>query len=267
MVTVLLAGAFAVPAVCQPSGQAEQGEQKLSGTVTSASRTTMVVRTEEGVYKLFVFDQDTIKPRTIATGSQVTVTFVAGSEPGVSLARYVSVSDAPSAPSATAPKPQPEPVPAGVRQLERDIERQARRYGAGFRAGAALDPEVLLVGVHGRVGPFFTRDLSFRPNVEFGFGEVTKLFAINLEAVYRLPFTPRQGRWSAYVGGGPGFFFKSQDFERAASGENSVDFDDFNFEAGLNILTGVEFRNGLFFEAKTTVYASPHFRMIFGYNF
>ena len=60
----------------------------------------------------------------------------------------------------------------------------------------------------------------------------------------------------------------NQNFERAARGQSrEIDFDDFDFNAGWNILSGVQFRGGMFVEAKTTVYASPHFRMIVGYNF
>jgi hypothetical protein len=117
------------------------------------------------------------------------------------------------------------------------------------------------------VGPFFNRGFSFRPNVDFGFGEVTKLFAIDLNGVYRLPITPRQGRWSAFVGAGPCLSFLHRNFERANAGENSIDFGEFDFQAGLNILTGVEFRSGLFVEVKTTVYAGPHMRLAVGYSF
>jgi hypothetical protein len=151
-----------------------------------------------------------------------------------------------------------------VRSLEHDIQRQTRKYAAGFRAGAGLDPEVLLVGVHARFGPIFHPNFSFRPNLEFGWGEVTKLFALNLEGVYRLPFTPATGRWGAYVGAGPSLMLKEESFER---GESGVDFGNFKFEAGLNVLTGIQFRGGFFMEAKTTVYASPHLRLIFGYSF
>ena len=44
----------------------------------------------------------------------------------------------------------------------------------------------------------------FRPNAEFAFGELTDMVALNLEGAYRLPISFRHGRWSAYVGAGPG---------------------------------------------------------------
>ena len=60
-------------------------------------------------------------------------------------------------------------------------------------AGAALDPELILFGVHSQLGPIFHRDAFFRPNAEFAFGEVTDLIALNLEGIYRLPISSRQG--------------------------------------------------------------------------
>jgi len=159
-------------------------------------------------------------------------------------------------------------VPPEVRRIERDIERQVRRYQLGVRAGVALDPELVLVGVQAQVGPFFNRDVYFRPNVEFGFGEVTALFAINPEVIYRLPISSRQGRWSAYVGVGPGFNFLHQNFDRNEDGKR-IDFGDFHSDVGLNVLGGIRYRSGMFMELKTTVYSdpSPTLRLIVGYNF
>jgi hypothetical protein len=272
LLAILMASAFAPAASSQTT--AAQDETTVSGTVVSSSANTMVVRTETNQYQLYVFDRDTLKPRAIPVGSKVTVISTPGSEPGVRLASSVVVAPGTTATTektATATTPTPaqptEPVPVSVRRLERDIERQARRYGAGVRAGVGIDPEVLLVGVHARLGPFFHRSVSFRPNLEFGWGEVTKLFALNLEGVARLPFAPRSGRWSAYAGLGPSFVFKHQNFERAAEGDAGVDFGELDFEAGLNILAGVEYRSGLFFEMKTTVYSSPHLRLLVGYSF
>ena len=160
-------------------------------------------------------------------------------------------------------------VPAEVRGMERDIERQARRYQAGVRAGMALDPELILIGVQAQVGPFFNPNVYLRPNVEFAFGEVTALFALNLEAIYRLPVTSRVGRWSSYVGVGPGFNFLHQNFERNDGQGKRIDFGDFHSAVGLNILGGLRYRSGMFIELKTSVYASPAptLRMIVGYNF
>jgi hypothetical protein len=72
------------------------------------------------------------------------------------------------------------------------------------RAGAALDPELFMFGVHTQIGPIFSRNVFFRPNAEFAFAEVTDLIALNLEAIYRLPITARGKTWSAYFGAASG---------------------------------------------------------------
>lgn len=250
---------------------AQQREETASGTVVSSSPNTMVVRTGTGEYVLFVFDRDAIKPRTIPVGSRVQVVSTPGEE-GVRMASSVAVEGAttPAPAQRQAPAQQQAPgeaIPPSVRRIEREVERQVRKYQVGVRTGVAFDPELILVGVHARLGPVFTREVSFRPNAEFAFGELTSLVALNLEAVYRLPLTARQGRWSAYIGAGPGFNFSHENLERTQDGGSRIDIGDFDFEAGLNILTGIQFRSGLFLELKGTAYARPHMRIILGFNF
>lgn len=252
------------------SSTRQQDESTISGTVVSSTRNTMVVKSENGQYQLFVYERDTVKPRFIATGSKVRVVSTAGDEAGVRTASTVTLLEAsPKAQPGTRAESDPA-VPPVIRQIERDIERQARRYRAGVRTGVALDPELVLIGVHAEVGPFFRRDISLRPNVEFAFGEVTALFALNLEAIYRLPITSRQGRWSSYIGAGPGFSFLHQNFERSNGvGGKKVDFGEFHSSTGLNILGGIVYRSGMFLELKTSVYSrpAPTLRLILGYNF
>ncbi len=249
----------AVPAF----GQEE--ESTFTGTVSSTSRNTLTVRSSSGRYQLFVFDRGTTKPATIPIGSQVRVVWTAGDDPGVRAASEVTITSGATTTQAGTAAPV---VPPEVRRLERDIERQARRYQVGVRAGVALDPELIMMGVHAQVGPFFSENIYFRPNVEFAFGEVTALFAISPEFVYRLPVSSRQGRWSTYVGIGPGFNFLHQNFERT-EGNKRIDFGDFHSDTGLNILGGVRYRSGMFAELKTTVYSepAPTLRLIIGYNF
>src|SRR6185437_5699526 len=108
----------------------------------SSSRSTLVVRGDNGRVQLFVFDRDTVKPRTLAAGSRVRVSSSPGEESGVRLASEITVlSAAPAATSTTTPPAPEEPVPPQVRKLEREIQRQARRYQAGVSSGVALDPE------------------------------------------------------------------------------------------------------------------------------
>ena len=237
-----------------------QDETTVTGTVASSSRNTVTVRSATGQFQLFVFDRSTRKPATFAVGSQVRVISSPGDEPGVRVASEITVPGASN--------PADDVVPPQVRRIERNIEREARRFQLGVRAGVALDPELVLIGAQMQVGPFFNSDVFFRPNVEFAYGEVTALFALNPEVIYRLPISSRQGRWSAYVGVGPGFNFLHQNFERNGDGKR-IDFGDFHSDVGLNVLGGIRYRSGMFMELKTTVYAdpSPTLRLIVGYNF
>jgi hypothetical protein len=258
------------------------GDETLNGTVVSTSRNTLVVRSDDGHHQLFVFDEYTRKPSAIRTGSQVRVVSSPGDEPNVRLAKDVAIVPPPGTASApgsaagtTAPSGEADRaaqvspvVPREVRGLERDIERQARRFQVGVRGGMALDPELVLIGIQSQIGPFFHEDLHFRPSVDFGFGEVTAMFSINLDATYRLPITSRAGRWSTYMGVGPSFNFVHQDFERQ-EGEDRIDFGDFQSDVGLNIFGGLRFRRGTFMEIRTTVYADtvPTLRLMLGYVF
>jgi len=127
-----------------------------------------------------------------------------------------------------------------------------------------MDPEVIFVGAHAKFAPIFLRDLSFRPNVNFGFGEVTKMLDVNLDAAYRLPLTQRWSSWSIYMATGPSLGFSQQNF-----GESGIDWDNLEFTPGLNIVSGLESRKGFFMEARATVWARPNptFRLLFGYTF
>jgi hypothetical protein len=256
-------------------------QTRTTGTVVSSSKSTLIVKTESNQHQLFVLDTETVKPKLIEEGAVVTVISVATNEPGVRVARQILVSAPttdrspepakpadPADPSSPAQPPANEdvPIPAAVRSLQSDIEREARRFGLGFRTGIGMDPEVLLLGVHARMGPIFNRNITFRPNTEFGFGEVTKLFTVNFDTAYRLPLTPFWSKWGVYAGGGPALGFTHQNFDSAEAG---VDFGDLDFAAGFNLFTGIESRNGFFIETKTTLWAepSPSFRLLFGWTF
>lgn len=268
--TLLFSAMLALLSAFPAASQETSGDETtVTGTVSSSTRNTVVVRGSGGQYRLYVFDRDTTKPATLPVGSQVRVVFLETDDPGVRLAREITVVPGGTSQSTANRDSAVSPVvPREVRAIERDIERQARRFQLGIRGGVALDPEMVLVGVQSQVGPFFNSNVYLRPNVEFAYGEVTALFGLNLEAVYRLPITSRQGRWSAYVGGGPGFNFMHQSFD-STTGSRNIDFDDFRYDTALNILGGVRFRRGTFIELKTSVYSAPAptLRLIFGYNF
>ncbi len=79
--------------------------------------------------------------------------------------------------------------------MQREIERQARRWQLGVSLGAGLDPELFLIGVQSAIVPIFNRDFYLHPSVDFAFGELTETVVINLEGAYRSPVTFRHGRW------------------------------------------------------------------------
>lgn len=262
--------------MCATFGFCQQGgnsQDTVEGTVVSSGRDTLVVRTDDNRHQLYVFDRYTTRPRNLAAGTRVSVSSTSTDEAGVRMATTVTVvgegaattASASTSSSQTGPAGKQAPPPPEVQDLERDIRRQVRRWRLGVRGGVGLDPELILFGVHSQMGPIFNPNLSFRPNAEFAWGEVTDMISLNLEAVYRLPVTARHGRWSAYVGGGPSLNFIHQNFQ----GGRDIDFGNFDYETGLNILSGLQFRKGTFFEVKTSLYSrpAPVMRLIFGYTF
>ncbi len=276
---------FSLVGFAQDNNNRDTQESTETGIVTSSSPATLVLRTDEGRYHLFTFDRYSSRPRSIAARSRVRVTSVAGDEDGARVARSVTVLEQPAAAASgtgttagsgargsggRGPAPivtgSDEVVPPAVRDLERSIQRQVRRFQVGVRTGLALDPELVLAGVHAQVATGLNRNVIFRPNLEFAFGELTTLFAINLEALYRLPVTSRNARWGAYVGAGPGINFLKQSLTRE---DRNVNFDDLDTDVSFNIFGGIQNRNGMFLELKTSVYAdpAPSLRLIVGYNF
>jgi hypothetical protein len=168
-----------------------------------------------------------------------------------------------------APRDQPANVPAGARDAEQAVERAVQRFRIGLDGGVGLDPEIIMIGAHGAFGPIFTPDFDFRPGVEFGFGELTTLFGINLDVLYTLP-GGRGNRWTPYVGGGPNFSLSHRGFETEADlddGRSRFDFGDTDFEPGFNFIAGARARNGMFVELKATAYGVSNVRMMVGYNF
>ena len=258
------------------NAQSAQSQTKLSslqGTVIKTSRATVIVKTNDGLYQVFVMDRDTARPDVIPLQAPVTVLFMpTGDASAPPIAESVQVTG-PAPPKVAAltgdvPPPQPvdEPVPASVRQLERDIQRQARRWRLGARAASALDPELFMFGVHSQMGPFFNENVYARPNLELGFGELTTFVGLNFEGVYRLPVTQRTSRWNIYAGGGPAVTFSHRNFAEETD-RGKIDFGDLDSDIGFNFLIGVQAREGLFLELKSSAYALPTIRFEIGYNF
>jgi len=251
------------------SNSQSQDQNAVDGTVVASSRTSFVVRSDDGQFHLFTFDGDTNKPAKIAVGSQVRVSSDEGDQTGTRHATDVTVTaQAQGTGSAGSGVRDAAPIPPQVRNVERNIQHEARRWRMGARAGVGLDPELVLFGVHSQMGPVFSRNVFFRPNADFEWGEITDMVALNLEAVYRFPHAHR-GPWRPYVGGGPSLNFIHQSFKTQASEQRDISFGNFDYETGFNILMGVENRSGTFFEVKTSLYSQPApvLRLIVGHNF
>ncbi len=162
-------------------------------------------------------------------------------------------------------------VPPKAQEAQDTVERAVRRFGIGVEAGVALDPELIDFGAHGTFGPIFHRGVQFRPGIEFGVGELTTAFGINLDVLYTLPGATRQTRWSPYVGMGPNFALSHRGFDSTdtqnADSQNRFNFSDTSFDAGLNFIAGARNRNGMFLEMRATAYGVANVRLMAGFNF
>ena len=118
-----------------------------------------------------------------------------------------------------------------------------------------------MFGPQAQFGPFFSDRLMFQPNLEFGFGELTDMYAVNGDAAFH--FNKSHSGWVPYVGAGPSFSFVNR-----AGSNGTTSFSDFKYSTGLNIFAGAE-RKKMFVEVKGVVWAgnAPTFRAYVGYNF
>lgn len=251
------------------AAQLQKTEGGDSGTVVSSTRSTLLISTSDGTYKLFELTTDTTRPKTLTPGMTVTVTSKPneGTEGGARLAIEVKVTAA--APAGAKP-PTPDNIPPSIHNMEKGIQKSVKRYQIGIRAGAAIDPEQVLIGAHGQFGPIFSHNFFFRPNLEFSFGEVTDIIAINLEAVYRMPVNNPQNKWAFYFGAGPSFNFVRESFTdptQPTTTEDTFSFSDFSFDGGLNVLAGIQSKGGMFLELKASAFAPPSIKFLVGYSF
>jgi hypothetical protein len=158
-------------------------------------------------------------------------------------------------------------VPPAAQQAEDAVERAVKRFRIGVEGGVGLDPELVMFGAHGAFAPIFSRNVEFRPGIEFGVGEVTTLFGINLDVLYTLPGTARGTRWTPYAGAGPNFSVSHQGVELEDDDRNRFDFSDTDFDAGFNFIAGARSPNGFFVELKATAYGVSNIRLLAGFNF
>lgn len=164
-------------------------------------------------------------------------------------------SDGQQTPPATPPPPQ-------VSQTTRKIKRQVRHWHIGGRIGAGFSPELFMFGLQSQIGPIFNPRLVFRPSAEFGFGELTDMFDLNLEAAYWLR-TRLRGQWTPYFGMGP-----SLNFVHQGTSTSDVSFSDFSYKTGFNVFLGAQ-KDRTFVEMKTSLWSgnTPVLRLFVGYNF
>jgi hypothetical protein len=244
--------------------QAAPAERTVTGVVVSASDAVLILRGEEGRYSVVALDRDTARPGPIRPGSRVRVVGRDSDEfDGIPVAVSVTIVAAPPDGEQVQVG---DPVPPAVRRLERQIERQARRYRIGGFAAMALDPELVTIGARGAIGPIFDTNFAFRPNIELGFGEITTLLGVNIDGVYYLGRREVGRTWLPYVGGGVNLSFRHESLDREVDGR-SFDFGNFDLDSGVNFLAGFEHRSNLFVEFVAAAYASPHVRLIIGVNF
>jgi hypothetical protein len=246
---------LSIPAVSQENTTSTQAqnESTIEGTVASSTRQSFVVRTPENQFYLFTFNLYTDKPQSLPIGTRVRVESRPGGDTGSRLAIRVTTLEAAPKDQQRAAGTDAAPIPESVRNVESNIKSEARRWRLGVRAGAAFDPELFMFGVHSQMGPIFSSRVFFRPSAEFDFGEVTDLIALNLEAIYRFPRSSERRDWSPYVGGGPALTFIHQSFQAG----RDINFGNFDFDAGFNILAGMQSRRGTFVEAKTSLWSRP----------
>ena len=249
-----------------------QDENTVEGTIISSNHGSFVVRSDDNQFHVFTWDRDTTRAHTLAAGARVRVSSDQGEQAGARHATNVTTLEQAQSAGTSGSSSSPRdaaPVPQEVRGVENEIRRDARRWRVGVRAGVGLDPELVMFGVHSQIGPVFSRQVFFRPNADFAWGEVTDMVAVNLEAVYRVPTRMRGGAWAPYFGAGPSLNFIHQSFDARSGNARNISFGNFDYETGFNILAGVQSRRGNFFEIKTSLYSQPApvLRLILGHNF
>jgi hypothetical protein len=159
-------------------------------------------------------------------------------------------------------------VPPKVQDAQDTVERAVKRFRVGVTGGIGLDPEIIDFGAHATFSPIFHSGVAFRPGLEFGVGELTTMFAINLDFTYTLPGATRQTRWAPYVGAGPTFGLSHRGFESTIDDSgNRFDFGDTDFDGGFNFIVGARSRGGMFMEMKATAYGVSNVKLLAGFTF
>lgn len=243
------------------SAQTKGADPVVEGTVVSTSRHTLVVRSDDDQYHLFTYDSGIVPDQAVKPGARVRVNGSVPDDDGTQVAQNVAVLQ-PSSDSASGGQVQAAPPPPKVNQVAGQVESEARKWHIGGRIGAGFSPEIFLFGVQSQIGPFFSPRLIFRPNAEFGFGELTDMVSFNFEGAYRMNGTIRGG-WNPYFGVGP-----SLNFIHTGASSGNVSFGNFNYKTGFNVFLGAQ-KHKTFVEMKTALWSdgAPVLRLLVGINF
>ena len=152
--------------------------------------------------------------------------------------------------------------------IPKSMKEAVERSTFGVRGGIGFDPAIIYMGAHAQLP--IVSNMFFRPSYEFGFGEVTKINSLNLDGVYFIPVSARDKGtnkvefWNIYLGAGLGIHLTRRGFEEA---EQEIDFGDWDFNTGLNMIMGIQKRSGIFAELRAGAYGSPNIKLIVGFNF
>lgn len=172
------------------------------------------------------------------------------------MGQFILLQRQPSTPAASVLALQLQPRPNGLRApwflaaaLVVATASPAAAQGIGLQGGVSVDPEQLYIGSHVETGELWPR-FHFRPGIDGGFGDNLSLASINVEFLYRLPFT--SGGWTFYQGGGPAVILLRQ------RGDRSI-------HAGTFFTVGFGHRNGFFTEIKIGSGNSPTLKFGAGY--
>jgi len=242
-----------------PQLQAQQkDETTITGCLTPGDRAGYFTLREDGTgFSITVTGSADLQPAS--ANHKVRLTGTIAREQGTDVFRVTRVED-------LAPTCEPT-FPLFV--SKQGLSQVVGRATFGVHGGIGLDPELIYLGAQAQFGPIVS-NLWFRPNFEYGFGELTDRVALNMDVVYFLPLiargasTRREDVWSIYLGGGPAFQLSHRNFEEA---DLDIDFGDWDYDTGLSLVMGFSKRSGLFTELKAGAYGSPSLRFIVGYNF
>jgi hypothetical protein len=127
----------------------------------------------------------------------------------------------------------------------------ANAQSFGVRAGASANPDQFFFGGHYETKPLMEH-LTFRPNIEVGFGDDVTLVAFNIEFAYWIDLKNKP--WKVYLGGGPAANLYDSDTET-------------DLQGGFNLMVGAQHRGGLFGEFKVGLIDSPDVKFTVGYAF